>query len=247
MGLDPTNPDGEIWSSAEKKRATRARYGPYPKPNVCPVPRKMRDIPQTKHGYPVPWVSDWTGTDGAPSRYVPVPGHPEWGDYNASEAGIGEGYPLAGLLHPARQMRGMLERRCGVCGKHIPGTKILIGGPPLLRVGFHEPPVHRECARYAVQACPGINHGRIIVVEARNYTCKPLWGDAEGNTYSEKPLLRLPVVAVAAFAPQNAVVYTEGAWANWTHTPAHPDLGGWPTWDLNDLSTHPDAVAKERE
>lgn len=241
--LDASVQDGSVWSTAQKRRKTRASYGPYPKPNSCPVPHRLRDVPLERNGYPVPWVSDWTGTSDVPSDYRPVPGHPEWGDYNATEAGIGEGHALAGLLHSARQIRAMVQRLCGVCGRHVNGRAILIGGPNLVTQGFHEPPVHRDCARYAIQACPGINRGHPVVVEARTYDLIPIWGDAAGNTYRNKPpLVRLPVVAVAGLAAGDSSVYTMAEWARYTKTCPHPDLeGGFPEWSLSDLRTHPDA------
>lgn len=238
-----------VWGDAKTKQSRRHLMGPFPKPNTIEVPRRLLHLPQDRFGYPIPWVSDWKGTQGKPTMWRPVPGFPEFGEYNAQEDGIGEGSPMAGNLHPGRQIRGMAKGICGACGKGVTGAFIFIGSAALCSEGFREVPVHRECAAYSIQACPGINKGSAVMVEAREYRAVPIWGDHEGNTYRRRhPFVRMPVVAVLGLPGSNSMVYTMAEWAKRTKTCPHAMLaGGFPEYSLSDPSTYPDLSTKEAD
>jgi hypothetical protein len=46
-------------------------------------------------------------------------------------------------------------RRCGLCGDPIRKNVWFIGGPKCVDNGFfYDPPMHKECATYALQTCP---------------------------------------------------------------------------------------------
>jgi len=242
--VDVVREHGSLWSTPQSKRRSRRGHGPHPKPNVVPIPHRLAHLPVDRFGYPIPWVSDWTETKNGPFEYRPVDRYPHLGDYDASEYGIGEGHPLPGNLHPGRQVRAMALGLCGVCGRGITGRYVFIGAASLVQSGFREPPVHRECAAYAVAACPGINNGRSVVAEARDYERAPLYSDGE-RTYTEQSLLRrLPVVyLLGMIRHSDGAVWTMRAWAQRAKACPHPHLtDGFPAYDLGDPSTYPDVT-----
>jgi hypothetical protein len=237
------------FGSPQQRRITRRGHGPHPKPNVIPIPKRLAHLPVDRFGYPIPWVSDWTGTTGPPPNWQPVPGHPEWGDYDNDESGYGVGHPLPGNLGPGRQVRAMVNRLCGTCGKKMNGKVIFMGAITLVHEGFREPPVHPACAEYAIRACPGINRGRIVIVEAVTYDLRPLWmGRDLELTFDPDPLgLPQPVVYVIGFparGDRRNKIYTVASWTQARGVDPHPHLdGGFPVWSLDDVEgTHPDIV-----
>lgn len=56
----------------------------------------------------------------------------------------------------AERLAMVLRRRlCGLCGVPLGGNVFFIGGPLSVESGaFTDPPMHRECARYALRVCP---------------------------------------------------------------------------------------------
>lgn len=90
-----------------------------------PPPRIAR-LPRNHAGYPVPWFVAWI--DGTPDFRV-----------------IGEG-----KLDDAIRFRS-----CWLCGDPLGANAAFVIGPmcAINRVSA-EPPSHRDCALYAVQACP---------------------------------------------------------------------------------------------
>jgi len=91
-----------------------------------PIPERMRRRPISATGYPVPWFVAWL--DGAP-------------DFRVVDA------PKVG-----RAVRGNL---CWLCGETLGRHLAFVIGPmcAVNRVSS-EPPCHRDCAEYAVRACP---------------------------------------------------------------------------------------------
>ncbi|MFE9127032.1 hypothetical protein ACFYOF_16705 [Streptomyces sp. NPDC007148] len=91
-----------------------------------PLPSRMARLPRDKHGRVVPWFVAWV--DGAPDHRV-----------------VG-----AGKLDDA-----MRFRVCWLCGEHLGAYGAFVIGPmcAINRISA-EPPSHRDCALYAVEACP---------------------------------------------------------------------------------------------
>lgn len=51
--------------------------------------------------------------------------------------------------------RCVLERRCGLCGKHMDREVVFIGGELSIQNRlFTDPAMHEACARYAMTVCP---------------------------------------------------------------------------------------------
>lgn len=90
------------------------------------VPDRMRALPVDTRGYPVPWFVTY------------VNGEPDFR-----------------LADPDKFTRAIRYNRCWVCGDHNGAYKVFVVGPISLISGVHgEPPCHRDCAEYSVQACP---------------------------------------------------------------------------------------------
>lgn len=200
MSVDPTY--GFI--TPPERAAHRRKYGPHPKPNVIELPQHLRHLVQDRFGYPIPYVSDSTACGQASGgEWADLPGHPDWGQWQPhGDADWDKGTPLPAMLNPTRQIRCVNERLCGVCGRKVSPKSILvlIGNESLIRDGFREPGVHRACARYALRACPGINHGRIAVVESRSPRIEPRWHDSE-RIRDDGPYGLVPLVGGFAQMP----------------------------------------------
>lgn len=95
-----------------------------------PVPRRMARLPRDRHGRLVPWFVGYV--DGVPDHRV------------IREQGITEAVRL---------------NICFLCGQPLGTYKAFVVGPmcTVNRVSA-EPPQHRDCAEYAVRACPFLTH-----------------------------------------------------------------------------------------
>jgi len=91
-----------------------------------PIPDRMRSRPVSSTGYPIPWFVAW------------VNGEPDFRIVDTPKVG--------------RAVRGDL---CWLCGQTLGRFKAFVIGPmcAVNRVSS-EPPSHRDCAEYAVKACP---------------------------------------------------------------------------------------------
>ena len=92
------------------------------------TPARLCNRPRDERGYVIPFVT-----------YV----HPE------------TGLPDFRVLCLDRLGRCLPRRLCGMCGQPLGKHIFFIGGPLCVSNGyFYDPPMHRECALYALQACP---------------------------------------------------------------------------------------------
>ena len=91
-----------------------------------PIPARLRYLPRTLAGVPIPWFVAWDG-----DRY----------DFRVVEAR---------KIAPA-----VKQRICWLCGLPLGRMMCFVVGPMCVvnRVSS-EPPMHRECAEYALRACP---------------------------------------------------------------------------------------------
>ena len=91
-----------------------------------PMPTRMALLPRTPAGLPIPWFVAWEG-----ARY----------DFRVVDA---------------RKISPAVNRRlCWLCGQALGRMMCFVVGPMCVvnRVSS-EPPMHRECAEYALRACP---------------------------------------------------------------------------------------------
>ena len=159
---------------------------------AIPLPARMRHLPVSDKGFPVPWFVEWIG--GKP-------------DFRVMDAG--------------KLRRALKFDLCWLCGQTLGRFKVFTIGPMCaVNRTSAEPPSHRDCAEYAVKACPFLTRPRMrrndkdlpansigaggIMLE-RNPGCTLLWithdyrviGTANG------PLLRIG-------EPVEIVAYAEG-------------------------------------
>jgi len=97
------------------------------------LPGRMRHLPISATGYPVPWFVGWL--DGEPDFRV---------------------------IGPGRLGRAARADLCWLCGQTLGRFKAFTIGPmcAVNRISA-EPPSHRECAEYAVKACPFLTRPRM--------------------------------------------------------------------------------------
>jgi hypothetical protein len=98
-----------------------------------PIPDRMRHLPLSPQGFPVPWFVGWI--DGEP-------------DFRT----IGED----------KLRKAIKQRLCWLCGQSVGRHLAFVIGPmcAVNRVAS-EPPCHRHCAEYAVKACPFLTQPRM--------------------------------------------------------------------------------------
>ncbi len=94
--------------------------------DIPPVPEQMANLPVDKRGYPVPWFVKW------------INGEPEFR-----------------VMDEMHYWQAVQKNLCWVCGNPLWRERVFTIGPmcAINRISS-EPPSHRECARYAAQACP---------------------------------------------------------------------------------------------
>lgn len=141
-----------------------------------PIPKAVARRPTDHRGFPVPWLSDWD-KHNHPEGHWNIRHHRIYGPYIDCGHVDGVGTPDLGKVCPGRQIKGMAERRCGVCGGQLPASDIYwIGGKDLAVSGYTEPPMHLDCALYAAQVCPHLvtrARGPLVVAMSRAYEMKP--------------------------------------------------------------------------
>jgi ferredoxin len=106
-------------------------------PSLPIMPRRIARLKQSDRGYPVPWFVQWFNEDGQPCP-------------------TGEGKPDFRVVGPDRIAKAYRFDRCWICGQTIVNSaKVFVIGPMCVvnRV-TSEPPSHRDCAEFAVRACP---------------------------------------------------------------------------------------------
>lgn len=104
------------------------------------IPRALRKRPKDRRGYPIPFIV-----------LIDANKRPHFTINN------GDRVMIAGR-----------KKLCGLCGEKLRGDIALVGGPIcfLSPMGaFSDPPMHAECARYAIRVCPYLaapSYGRRI-------------------------------------------------------------------------------------
>jgi hypothetical protein len=120
-----------------------------------PIPDRMKRRPVDSRGFPVPWfVAKVNG---------------EW-DFR--------------VLHPGSIATAHKKHLCWLCGEPLGQYMAFVIGPmcSINRVSS-EPPSHRECAEYAVRACPFLSKPRMV----RNEKDMPQGGTIAGVGIMHNP------------------------------------------------------------
>jgi hypothetical protein len=110
------------------------------------IPARMLRRPQDARGLPIPF-SQFIRADGTPDFRV---------------------------LDVMKVRQCVSQRRCGMCGEIMGRHIFFIGGPLCVANGvFNDPPMHRECAVFALAACAHLNR-----TKGKYNTAAPLPTDA---------------------------------------------------------------------
>lgn len=99
------------------------------------IPLRMRHLPISPNGYPVPWFVQYFDA-GQPSNF-------------------GQGVPDFRVADERKLSKAIKHRRCWLCGETL-GVRMCFVIGPMCAVNrvTSEPPCHRECAEFAAMACP---------------------------------------------------------------------------------------------
>jgi hypothetical protein len=161
---------------------------------AIPLPARMRHLPVSDKGFPVPWFVQWI--DGKP-------------DFRVMDAN--------------KLRRAVKFDLCWLCGQTLGRFKVFTIGPMCaVNRTSAEPPSHRDCAEYAVKACPFLTKPRMrrnsadlpehekpagIMLE-RNPGCTLLW-----ITHDYR-VIRTPTGPLVKIGePVEIVAYAEGGLA----------------------------------
>jgi hypothetical protein len=105
------------------------------RPDLTPLPEKMRGLPIDARGYPVPMFVD-TMPDGTR-------------DFR--------------FMSRAHWLRCVKERACWVCGGSLGKFKAFVAGPMCgVNRTSSEPPSHRECAVWSAMNCPFLTKPKVV-------------------------------------------------------------------------------------
>jgi len=120
-----------------------------------PIPSRMRSLKISARGFPVPYFVAWIG------------GQPEFRGYDGERFGI-----------------CLRHKRCWLCGEPLGKYLTFVLGPMCaVTRSTSEPPCHRDCARYAVEACPFLTQPRM----RRNEKDMPAHGGVAGEMITRNP------------------------------------------------------------
>src|SRR5262245_5294347 len=99
-----------------------------------PIPDRMKHLPISDQGYPIPW-------------FVPEDK---------------DGNPVVSAGDPDKRRRAYQYRLCWCCGQKLGRHLHFVLGPMcIINRATAEPPLHRECALYSVQACPFLSRPKM--------------------------------------------------------------------------------------
>lgn len=139
-----------------------------------PMPDAVAALPRDARGFPVP-------------AFV----------YRPDDWAAGEPLDLR-VLDTDAALVLMRARRCGVCGLPVGYRMWFIGGPMCLYNRIFETPTHRECAEYAMLACPHLSNAKHEYVERPG---DALRGHGDPNLVKTRPKYQV-LVCTRGYAVQ---------------------------------------------
>ena len=96
---------------------------------TVPVPDRLLHLKRDPHGYPIPWIA-FVGSEGQ------------------AHFAINDSSKLTDVLN---------NDLCGICGQKLFVPRWFVGGARAIfeeHGGYLDPPMHHECATYALRVCP---------------------------------------------------------------------------------------------
>lgn len=164
-----------------------------------PMPEHVAALPRSADGVPIPF---WTH-----GQYAPTP---EQLQTAAARQGRGIRDALAAL-------RCAAERRCFLCGREIGWWVCFLGRDQMIEAGlFPEPPQHRDCARWCVEAgFVEVEGPPLAVYVTRSFECyqaplgtneKHLWFRAAPAKFIDHPQPQVLVRPGGGIVPATLVL-----------------------------------------
>lgn len=156
------------------------------RPELPPLPQKMRHLPIDARGYPVPWFVAWLDKKGRPLAR-------------------GRGTPEFRVQAPNAAPEAHNAHKCWVCGgklgKYLAFTT---GSIAAVNRSSGEPPSHLECSDWAARACPFLSRPH-----ARRRSAGMPEGTGDGQSQPGEPILRNPGVALVYVTTGYRVLHLE--------------------------------------
>lgn len=142
-------------------------------PFTVPIPQRMKDLAVDDRGYPIPWTVLRGPSDGKPHFAI-----------NVEEI----------------RRKAISERLCPICGVRLFRGMWFVGGPCSAlhpRGAYIDPPMHRECAEYALKVCP--------------YLAAPRYsGHVEDRTLKPDDRARIPILINRTMMPDRPPLFVCG-------------------------------------
>jgi hypothetical protein len=112
--------------------------------DVLSMPDRIRRLPVSPKGFPVPWFVTWFDGD-KPCR-------------------DGEGVPDFRVINPQKMTRAMNNNLCWVCGCAMTSVHraFVIGPMCCINRIISEPPSMRDCAIWSARNCPFLARPRMV-------------------------------------------------------------------------------------
>lgn len=119
--------------------------------DVVSMPDRIRRLPVSPNGWPVPWFVEWFN-DGKPCP-------------------TGTGVPDFRVIAPRKIATAVNRNLCFVCGSPMGIYKAFTIGPmcAINRV-ISEPPSHRDCSIYSARICPFLSKPNMVRNEKGMYS-----------------------------------------------------------------------------
>lgn len=114
-----------------------------------PMPASVAELPRDERGYPVPFFVAWLDDLGRPL--------PE-------QMPFGVGKPEFRTADPRKLVRCVRHQLCWICGQPLDMRKgcFVIGPMSVINRITSEPPSHRDCAEFAMAACPFLSRPKAV-------------------------------------------------------------------------------------
>lgn len=134
-----------------------------------PMPPHVAHLPRNTAGHPIPGNISWHEADDDGS--ILLTSNDELGRHITCPCAPGRGTPAFGEQCPVRQREFMVQRLCGLCTKGIDMMEQVVFVGETDAPHYLEPPLHQDCAAYALQVCPRLHAAgeRIEVALAHTY------------------------------------------------------------------------------
>ena len=104
------------------------------RPELTPLPPRMRHLPVDARGYVIPWFVAWV-----------------------------DGVPEFRAMDPRKWMAAVKQKLCWVCGTSLGAYQAFVVGPMcLVSLTSREPPSHLQCATWSAQNCPFLSRPHMV-------------------------------------------------------------------------------------